>query len=97
LAATAGRTLRAQIGAHIGKIHNVLKRRAGHDFSQYKESTIMRRLERRMKALQVDTIKQYFERLEREPEETGRLSTTCSSALPNSFATPQPSRRLGKR
>ncbi|MGH9627704.1 MAG: chemotaxis protein CheB, partial [Bryobacteraceae bacterium] len=31
--------IREQIGAHIGKIHNVLRQRAGHDFSEYKEST----------------------------------------------------------
>jgi two-component system, chemotaxis family, CheB/CheR fusion protein len=39
--------IRAQLGAHMGKIHAILRRRVGHDFSRYKESTVARRLERR--------------------------------------------------
>src|SRR5258708_37789801 len=62
-----------QIGAQLGKIHRLLKRRAGHDFSQYKEGTIARRLERRMKALQIETVAQYIELLERRPEEADQL------------------------
>jgi two-component system CheB/CheR fusion protein len=66
-------SIRDQISTRIGKIHGLLRRRAGHDFSQYKESTIARRLERRMKALQVDTVEQYVQMLESQPEEADRL------------------------
>ncbi|MGH9639575.1 MAG: CheR family methyltransferase, partial [Bryobacteraceae bacterium] len=62
-----------QMAAHMGKIHSLLRRRAGHDFSQYKESTIFRRLERRMKALQIETVAEYVQILERKPEEADRL------------------------
>jgi two-component system, chemotaxis family, CheB/CheR fusion protein len=65
--------VRAQIAANMGKVHALLRRRAGHDFSQYKENTIARRLERRMKALQIETVEQYIQTLERQPEETDRL------------------------
>lgn len=65
--------IREQIGGHLSKIHAVLRRRAGHDFSQYKESTIARRLERRMKASQIDTVEKYVELLENKPEEADRL------------------------
>lgn len=65
--------IRAQIGGHMSKIHALLRRRAGHDFSQYKESTIARRLERRMKASQIDTVGKYVELLEKNPEEADRL------------------------
>ena len=65
--------IREHIAAHLSKIHDVLRRTAGHDFSQYKESTIARRLERRMKALQVETVEQYVEVLERDAEEADRL------------------------
>ncbi len=65
--------LRDQIAMHISKIHRVLRRRSGHDFSQYKESTIARRLERRMKTLQIATVEGYLQTLERQPEEAGRL------------------------
>lgn len=65
--------IREQIGAHMNKIHAVLRQRAGHDFSQYKENTIARRLERRMKAAQIDTVEEYIELLGRQPEEADRL------------------------
>jgi PAS domain S-box-containing protein len=66
-------SFRAQIAANIGKVHAIIRRRAGHDFSQYKENTIARRLERRMKALQIESVEQYVETLERQPEEADRL------------------------
>ncbi|MDP9054678.1 MAG: hypothetical protein M3N93_10320 [Acidobacteriota bacterium] len=65
--------VRAQIAASMGKVHAILRRSAGHDFSQYKENTIARRLERRMKALQIETVEQYVQTLERQPEEATRL------------------------
>src|SRR5579864_4998297 len=65
--------LREQTGRHLGKIHSLLQRTAGHDFSHYKESTISRRLERRMKALQIESVEQYVEVLERQPEEASQL------------------------
>ena len=65
--------VRAQIAANMGKVHAILRRRAGHDFSEYKENTIARRLERRMKALQIETVEQYVQTLERQPEEADRL------------------------
>jgi two-component system CheB/CheR fusion protein len=66
-------SIREQIRTHLGKIHGLLRRRAGHDFSQYKESTFARRLERRMKALQIQTVEQYIQVLERQPEEADHL------------------------
>jgi two-component system, chemotaxis family, CheB/CheR fusion protein len=65
--------LREQITTHLSKIHDVLHRSSGHDFSQYKESTIARRLERRMKARQIENVEQYIQLLDREPEEADRL------------------------
>ena len=66
-------TLRAQIAATMSRIHAILRRRAGHDFSQYKENTVARRVERRMKALQIETVEQYVQTLDRQPEEAERL------------------------
>jgi len=75
LSSTNGKpnSIREQIGTHIGKIHGLLRRRAGHDFSQYKENTITRRLSRRMNALQIETVEQYVQVLERDPDEADRL------------------------
>lgn len=62
-----------QIHDHMDKIHSALRRAVGHDFSQYKETTIRRRLLRRMKALQIDTVEQYVQALAEQPEEADRL------------------------
>ncbi len=65
--------IRDQIRTHLAKIHALLRRRTGHDFSQYKGSTFARRLERRMKALQIGTVSQYVGVLESRPEESEQL------------------------
>ena len=74
LSSANGKAVREQIDAiNLGKIHTLLRRRAGHDFSQYKENTILRRLQRRMKALQIDTVEQYVQILEQRSEEADLL------------------------
>lgn len=67
------RNIHDELGTHWAKIHSLLQRRVGHDFSQYKENTIARRLSRRMKALQIDTVEKYVGALEQQPEEVDRL------------------------
>src|SRR5579862_2494659 len=81
--------IRKQLGAHMGKIHAILRRRVGHDFSQYKESTVARRLERRMKALQIDTVEQYVEQLTRLPEEADRLFNDLLIGVTQFFRDPE--------
>jgi len=81
--------IREQLGAHMGKIHAILRRRVGHDFSQYKESTVARRLERRMKALQIDTVKEYVEQLTRLPEEADRLFNDLLIGVTQFFRDPE--------
>jgi two-component system, chemotaxis family, CheB/CheR fusion protein len=75
LHSTNGRAtiIRDQLGEHMSHIHDVLQRRVGHDFSEYKESTIARRLARRMKALQIETVEQYVHALEERADEADRL------------------------
>src|SRR5580704_206021 len=81
--------IREQIGAHMGKIHAILRRRVGHDFSQYKESTVARRLERRMKALQIETVEQYVEQLTGLPEEADRLFNDLLIGVTQFFRDPE--------
>ena len=47
--------------------------RSGHDFSEYKEKTLVRRLERRMQVLQIETPRDYLDRLGDHPEELDML------------------------
>jgi two-component system, chemotaxis family, CheB/CheR fusion protein len=62
-----------ELGDHTSRVYNLLLSHVGHDFSGYKESTIRRRLQRRMKALQMESVDQYLEVLEHDPTEIDRL------------------------
>ena len=67
------KTSHEQMGVNLDKIHAILRRRSGHDFSQYKGNTFMRRLERRMKALQIETVEGYVKLLDQKAEEADQL------------------------
>lgn len=45
---------------YLDKIFNLVRTRTGHDFTQYKPKTIMRRLERRMSINQIEKIEDYL-------------------------------------
>src|SRR6185436_5737638 len=60
---------RREAGNSLSMIQTLLRRHTGHDFSQYKESTILRRLQRRMQALQLDTVDAYVIQLRQDPAE----------------------------
>ena len=89
-------SIREQIGGQLDKIHRILKRRAGHDFSQYKEGTIARRLERRMKVLQIETVAQYVALLERQPEEANQLFNDLLIGVTQFFRDPESFEALGR-
>jgi two-component system, chemotaxis family, CheB/CheR fusion protein len=82
-------TFRAQIAANMARIHAILRRRSGHDFSQYKENTIARRVERRMKALQIETVEQYVKTLDSQPEEAERLFNDLLIGVTQFFRDPE--------
>ena len=84
------------VSAHLGKVHSLLRRRAGHDFSQYKQKTTLRRVERRMKALQIETVGQYVEVLERQPEEADLLFKDLLIGVTGFFRDPEAFEVLGR-
>ena len=51
----------------------VLRRWTGHDFSQYKDKTFLRRVHRRMQVVNVPSFKGYAARLERDHGEANKL------------------------
>ena len=57
----------------IEKICVLLRSQTGHDFSQYKRSTVYRRIERRMGLHQIDAISAYLRVLQGSPQETQLL------------------------
>ena len=60
---------RKNAGSYLSTIMTDLRSRSGHDFSEYKEKTLVRRLQRRMQVLQLDTPDAYIEYYRRQPAE----------------------------
>ncbi|MGN6303607.1 MAG: CheR family methyltransferase [Mesorhizobium sp.] len=54
---------------NLARIAALLRERSGHDFSGYKDSTIVRRIQRRMQVLQIDDPAAFYDKLKREPIE----------------------------
>ena len=57
----------------IRDICDTLRKRVGHDFEGYKEKTFMRRVQRRMQVMQVQSLTEYSDRLREDAEEAGCL------------------------
>jgi two-component system CheB/CheR fusion protein len=55
------------------KLFILLRNRTGHDFSQYKQNTIHRRVERRIAISQMDTLPNYIRMLQENPAEIEAL------------------------
>ena len=54
---------------HLALICRLLQDAVGHDFREYKRKTLMRRIQRRMQVLQVDSMRAYVERLRQDRAE----------------------------
>ena len=59
--------------AGLAGIYDLVRARTGHDFSEYKDRTFQRRVQRRMQLVQTTKIGDYLERLQEEPQEVGAL------------------------
>lgn len=57
----------------LQQVSRILLKQLGHDFSGYKPRTFMRRVQRRMKVLQLADAGAYVERLRSDPEEVSLL------------------------
>ncbi len=78
-----------EAGPSLSTIHTLLRRHTGHDFSQYKESTILRRLQRRMQALQLDTMDTYVARLRQDAGEIEFLFKDLLIGVTHFFRDPE--------
>ncbi|MEK6481998.1 CheR family methyltransferase [Catalinimonas sp. 4WD22] len=58
----------------IQQIFRQVRTRNGRDFSRYKPSTILRRLQRRMQLFQIEQLDDYLALLKKSPEEVNALS-----------------------
>lgn len=73
----------------LKKIFILLRAQIGHDFSQYKPSTINRRIERRMAVHQIEMIDGYVKYLQQTPAEVEALFRDLLIGVTNFFRDPE--------
>ena len=67
------------------EICGILNNQIGHDFSGYKITTFMRRVQRRMKVAQFNTVERYIEQLRQNPQEANSLFRDLLIKVTNFF------------
>ena len=72
----------------LSKVFVLVRNQIGHDFSQYKPSTIHRRIERRMAVHQLDNVDDYVRYLQNNPAETEALFRDLLIGVTNFFRDP---------
>jgi two-component system CheB/CheR fusion protein len=75
----------------------LIRTRTGHDFSQYKQTTIRRRIERRMAVHQLDRLETYRAYLEKTPAEVDILFKDLLIGVTNFFRDSQAFAVLNKK
>jgi two-component system CheB/CheR fusion protein len=65
--------IRQDLGSHLQTLWRLLRSEVGHDFSQYKRSTLLRRIQRRMLVQQTETVPDYIKHLQQHPQEYQNL------------------------
>jgi len=73
----------------LKKIFILLRSQTGHDFSNYKPSTIHRRIERRMAVHQIDSFDGYVKYLQQTPTEVEALFGDLLIGVTNFFRDPE--------
>ncbi|KNZ41173.1 chemotaxis protein CheR [Acetobacterium bakii] len=78
-----------KIESMLKKICVLLRAQTGHDFSQYKTSTILRRIERRMAVHLIDSKDEYLKFLQQTPFEVEELFRDILIGVTNFFRDPK--------
>ena len=73
----------------LGKIFILLRSQTGHDFSQYKRNTIVRRVERRMAVHQIGRLEDYVRYMQLTPGEVNALFRDLLIGVTNFFRDPE--------
>lgn len=73
----------------LDKIFVLLRAQTGHDFSQYKPNTILRRIERRLAITQIDDMGEYIKFLQQSPDEVKALFHDFLIGVTNFFRDPE--------
>jgi two-component system CheB/CheR fusion protein len=81
----------------LGPILQTLRRRTGHDFSLYKQATVVRRLERRLRFNDVRSPADYLELLQSSAAESQALLRDMLISVSSFFRDPEAYKALEKR
>jgi two-component system CheB/CheR fusion protein len=81
-------------GSGMSRLFQLLRDQYGIDFSQYKPSTVGRRIERRLLMQQVGSLDEYVDRLTDDPEELDSLYKDLLIGVTKFFRDPEAFRRL---
>jgi len=77
------------VSDQLSRFALLLRARTGHDFSGYKENTILRRIQRRMQLLRIDDPAAFYERLREEPPQVDLLFQDLLIGVTSLFRDPQ--------
>ena len=73
----------------LKKVFVLLRSQTGHDFSQYKSSTVIRRVERRMALQQIERVADYLHYAQQNPAEVEALFRDLLIGVTNFFRDPE--------
>src|SRR5262245_50465558 len=80
----------------LQKVFAQVRARTGRDFTRYKRSTIMRRIQRRMQLRYVEELDRYVEFLRQSPEEVRALSDDLLITVTSFFRDPEVFEQINK-
>ncbi|MCW9705720.1 chemotaxis protein CheB [Fodinibius salsisoli] len=80
----------------LGEIFKLLDSKKNHDFSQYKRSSVLRRLQRRLYISNCKTITEYREYLDKNPDEIDWLFDDLLISVTNFFRDPEAFEQLAE-
>ena len=74
---------------YLQQICSLLRRRVGHDFSSYKQGTLIRRIQRRIQITQTDSVEAYVTYLKADAEEVSLLFKDLLIGVTHFFRDPE--------
>ena len=89
LAAPSTEALDAQLAKALGAVCAVLQERTGHDFSRYKEGTLLRRIRRRLQLRHLGTAEDYLKLLQGDAAEAEALLKDLLIGVTQFFRDPE--------
>ncbi|MDM8543483.1 CheR family methyltransferase [Desulfococcaceae bacterium HSG9] len=78
-----------QFSNFVQKVFVLIRRATGHDLSNYKQTTIRRRIERRLAVHQIDKVSHYVKYLQETPSEVDMLFKDMLIGVTNFFRDPE--------